>query len=140
LTLGTEIEENAATMTGKNGKRRRSKSERSKIERVKLVSFLTISNVSLRLCIGEHTIRRAIGRGELRSYAIGGWTRLLWSDVIAWVERHRSTGPQRGPRGGAWSSRPARVSEVSRHDAACHVGSQPTTRAARRRPAPRGTA
>ena len=31
-------------------------------------------------------------RGELPIYEVGGWPRVRWSDVLAWVERAR-----RGP-------------------------------------------
>jgi excisionase family DNA binding protein len=52
-------------------------------------NFVTIPIVVERTKLGDKQIRRAVERGELRSYKIGSWTRLLWSDVIAWVECHR---------------------------------------------------
>ena len=36
-------------------------------------------------------LRRARERGELAIYLIGGWPRVRWVDVVAWIESRRQT-------------------------------------------------
>ena len=51
--------------------------------------FLTRPNAAKRAGIGLRQIRRAIEAGELPVYDVGGWPRLRWSEVVAWIEDQR---------------------------------------------------
>ena len=51
--------------------------------------LLTIPAASRRLGIGPRQLRRAVARGELDTYRIGGWPRLRWSKVLSWLESRR---------------------------------------------------
>ena len=37
--------------------------------------------------IGVGTLRKAVANGELTTYDVGGWPRLRWREVRAWIER-----------------------------------------------------
>ncbi len=55
-------------------------------------AFITIPEAARRGGFGGRQLRRAIDRGELRVFDIGGWPRVRWSDVVAWVESKRRLG------------------------------------------------
>ena len=46
----------------------------------------TIPRASRRLGVGVRQLRRAIDDGQLTLYRIGGWPRLRWSEILAWIE------------------------------------------------------
>jgi excisionase family DNA binding protein len=43
---------------------------------------MTLRTAAKRLGIGELPLRRAVRSGEIPTYAIGGWPRLRWSDLL----------------------------------------------------------
>lgn len=49
----------------------------------------TIPEAARRSGLGLRQLRRAIQSEEVSVYQIGGWPRLRWSDVLAWVESRR---------------------------------------------------
>jgi len=51
--------------------------------------LVTLPTAARRIGVGERQLRRALSRGELPFYQIGGWPRLRWLDVLAWVGRQR---------------------------------------------------
>ena len=53
--------------------------------------FITIPEAQRRTGIGRRQFRRAITDGALAAYDIGGWPRVRWSEVLAWVEGTRRT-------------------------------------------------
>jgi excisionase family DNA binding protein len=53
------------------------------------VEFLTLPAAARRIGVGAEQIRRAVREGELSAYAIGGWRRLRWTEVLAWLEGRR---------------------------------------------------
>ena len=53
--------------------------------------FLTKRAAARRLGVGLRQIQRAIREGNLSLYDIGGWPRVRWSDVLAWIESTRRT-------------------------------------------------
>ena len=61
--------------------------------------FVTVPEAVRRSGLGLRQFRRAIRWGELPAYDVGGWPRLRWSEVLAFVESKRRTAPdQRGTR------------------------------------------
>lgn len=51
---------------------------------------MTLRKAARRLGIGDRQLRRAVRTGQIPTYRIGGWPRLRWSDVLAWVNAHRT--------------------------------------------------
>ena len=51
--------------------------------------LLTIPEAARRLGVGARQLRRAVKRGELSVYQVGGWPRVRWRDVDQWVTRQR---------------------------------------------------
>jgi excisionase family DNA binding protein len=65
-------------MTTSNGQRR-----------VDDFDLVTLPEAARRIGVGERQLRQAIERGALSFYEIGGWTRIRWSEAVAWVEGQR---------------------------------------------------
>jgi excisionase family DNA binding protein len=57
-------------------------------QRIELVS---IPEAARRLGIGLRQMKRAVRCGELPVFAIGGWPRLRWRDVLAWISTRRTS-------------------------------------------------
>lgn len=53
------------------------------------IDFLTLPTAARRAGVGLRQLRRARDRGELPCYRIGGWDRVRWLDVLAWLHRCR---------------------------------------------------
>jgi len=51
--------------------------------------LLTLPEAARRVGIGVRQLRLARDRGQLLIYRVGTWPRVRWSDVCAWLERHR---------------------------------------------------
>jgi hypothetical protein len=51
--------------------------------------LLTLPTAARRAGVGLRQLWRARHRGELSVYLIGGWPRVRWTDVLAWIERQR---------------------------------------------------
>lgn len=51
--------------------------------------LLPIRQAARRHGLNSHHFYRAIRRGELSAYRIGGWVRVRPNDVDAWIERCR---------------------------------------------------
>jgi len=52
--------------------------------------LVTIPAAARRLGVGPRQLRRAVARGELETYHIGGWPRLRWRKVLRWLESRRA--------------------------------------------------
>jgi len=63
--------------------------ERRSLGYVHADNLVTLPTAARRIGVGERQLRRALSRGELPFYQIGGWPRLRWLDVLSWVERQR---------------------------------------------------
>ncbi len=48
--------------------------------------YLDIATVAKRLSVSTRTVRNAIGSGNLTAARVGHAYRLLWSDVLAWLD------------------------------------------------------
>lgn len=57
--------------------------------------LLTLPAAASRAGLGLRQIRRARDVGQLPVYRIGGWDRVRWLDVLAWIESRRREA--RGP-------------------------------------------
>ena len=55
--------------------------------------LFTVPAAARRLGVGERQLRRAIGAGELDTYEIGKWTRVMWGDVLRWARSKRAVPP-----------------------------------------------
>ena len=53
------------------------------------IDFLTLPSAARRAGVGLRQLRRARDRGELPCYRIGGWDRVRWLDVLAWLQSCR---------------------------------------------------
>ena len=53
------------------------------------VTFLTVDEVAAQARLSSKTVLRAVGRGELVAYKVGGRWRVKEGDFAAWVERGR---------------------------------------------------
>ncbi len=51
--------------------------------------LLTRPEVARRFGIGLRQIRRACATGEISTYQVGGWQRILLSEAIRWIESKR---------------------------------------------------
>lgn len=51
--------------------------------------FLTLPAAARRSGIGLRQLRRARDHGELDVFEVGGWSRVRWLSVLAWIERQR---------------------------------------------------
>jgi excisionase family DNA binding protein len=52
--------------------------------------LVTLREAARRLGLGTRQLYRAArDRGEIAVYDIGGWPRVRWLDVLAWVESQR---------------------------------------------------
>ncbi len=51
--------------------------------------FPTRPEAARRLGIGLRQIRRACERDDIAVYEVGGWPRVRWVEVLAWIERTR---------------------------------------------------
>ena len=51
--------------------------------------FLTLPAAARRAGVGVRQLRRARDRGDLPVFVVGGWPRVRWRDVIAWITRQR---------------------------------------------------
>jgi len=56
------------------------------LNRNDIPEFMTTRSAARRAGVGLRQINRAIASGELPVYAVGGWDRVRWSEVIAWIE------------------------------------------------------
>ena len=54
-------------------------------------ALITLPEASRRVGLSMRQLRRARERGELAIYLIGGWPRVRWVDVVAWIESRRQT-------------------------------------------------
>lgn len=70
---------------------------------------LTIPEVAALVRRSEKTVRRAISRGELVAYMVGGRWLIRRSDVEAWIERGRNV-PEQEPELDRPSAPPVRGS------------------------------
>ncbi len=59
------------------------------MKRMESTHLLTKPEAARRAGIGLRQIRRACGDGELAEYRIGGWPRVRWAEVLAWIETTR---------------------------------------------------
>ena len=50
------------------------------------VELLTLPTAAKRVGVGLRQLRRARDHGELRTYLVGGWTRVRWQDVLRWLD------------------------------------------------------
>ena len=64
------------------------------MKRNELPEYLTMPAAARRSGLGIRQLRRGIDRGELAVFDVGGWPRLRWNDVLAWIETQRRTGPR----------------------------------------------
>ena len=62
--------------------------------------LVTLPEAQRRTGLGRRQFRRAIADGSLEVYDLGGWPRLRWSDVVAWIESSRRSPAARSPRDG----------------------------------------
>lgn len=53
------------------------------------LELLTIPAVCRRLRM-HRPIQRALRDGEIPVYQVGGWRRVRWGDVVAWLEARRA--------------------------------------------------
>ena len=51
--------------------------------------FVTIPEAARRSGLGLRQFRRAIESGDLAVFDVGGWPRLSWESVLAWIEGTR---------------------------------------------------
>lgn len=56
----------------------------------KSFELVTLPEASRRAGVGLRQLHRARDRGELPVYQIGGWPRVRWTEVLAWIERQRT--------------------------------------------------
>ena len=54
--------------------------------------FVTMPRAARETGIGLRQFLRAVETGELPVYLIGGWRRLKWEEITAWLDRHRRHG------------------------------------------------
>jgi excisionase family DNA binding protein len=59
------------------------------MKRAQRVDLVTVPEAQRRTGLGRRQFRRAIESGELPVYDVGGWRRVRWSDVLAWIESTR---------------------------------------------------
>lgn len=52
-------------------------------------ALVTLREAARSTGLGLRQLRRARERGELPVYRVGGWCRVRWADVLAWLEAHR---------------------------------------------------
>ena len=52
-------------------------------------ALITLPAAARRLGIGRRQLKRAVHGGELPLFRIGGWPRVRWRDVLAWIEGRR---------------------------------------------------
>lgn len=57
--------------------------------------LLSLPEAARRLGVGRAQLYRAFRRGDLHAYVVGGWVRVRWTDVEAWVESLRVRREQR---------------------------------------------
>jgi excisionase family DNA binding protein len=55
--------------------------------------LVTLREAARRTGLGLRQFYRARDQGELTVVEIGGWTRIRWVDVLAWVARHERLRP-----------------------------------------------
>lgn len=67
------------------------------MKREEQIQFVTIPEAQRRLGV-RRPLRQAIDRGELPVFDVGGWPRLSWRDVLAWIESTKRT-VRDGPSG-----------------------------------------
>jgi excisionase family DNA binding protein len=66
------------------------------MDRTETVAFVTIPEAARRAGIGLRQLRRAVERGELAVFDIGGWPRLRLDDLQDWfTSQRRRTGTTR---------------------------------------------
>ena len=61
--------------------------------------FVTMPRAARETGIGLRQFRRAVKTGDLPVYDVGGWPRLKWEEIAAWLDRRR----RRATRGDAGS-------------------------------------
>jgi excisionase family DNA binding protein len=59
------------------------------MDRLEKALFVTIPEAARRAGIGRRQLRRAVARGELPVFDLGGWPRVRWSDVERWFASRR---------------------------------------------------
>ena len=50
--------------------------------------LITIPEVTRR-GVPPRPFRRAVRDGEIEVFDLGGWPRVRWPDVLAWIDKHR---------------------------------------------------
>ena len=59
------------------------------MKRPETQTFVTVPEAVRRSGLGLRQFRRAIADRTLAVYDVGGWPRVRWNDVLAWIEGHR---------------------------------------------------
>ena len=59
------------------------------MDRTDSALLITKPEAARRAGVGLRQIRTACERGEIPEFLIGGWPRVFWPDVIAWIESKR---------------------------------------------------
>ena len=59
------------------------------MERPEAVPLVTIPEAARLTGLGHRQLRRAVAHGDLEVFDIGGWPRVRWQDVLAWIEATR---------------------------------------------------
>jgi excisionase family DNA binding protein len=62
----------------------------TRTENPETLELLTRPQAARHAGVGLRQIRRACASGELPVYQIGGWPRVRWPEVRAWIESRRS--------------------------------------------------
>ena len=66
------------------------------MDRPESAEFVTVPEATRRSGIGRRQFLGAIGHGDLEVFDVGGWPRVRWRDVLAWVEsKQRPVGEPR---------------------------------------------
>ena len=63
--------------------------------------FVTMPRAARETGIGLRQFRRAVEAGDLPVYDVGGWPRLKWEEITAWLDRRRRDGTVARERTGA---------------------------------------
>ena len=59
------------------------------MERRASTEFVTIPEAQRRTGLGVRQLRRGVADSTLAVYDVGGWPRLRWREVLAWIESTR---------------------------------------------------
>ena len=73
------------------------------MDRMASTEFVTMPEAQRRTGLGLRQLRRAVTDSTLAVYDVGGWPRLRWREVLAWIEstrrpaEHRAAGASHTP-------------------------------------------